>query len=268
MQLMQISIHSDALARNFSAAAVSYEQWAGPQRLIARGLTKLLPEKGRFHSILDVGCGTSYLTGLLHEHYPEACILGIDVAPEMVNVCRQRWADTRRLSFQIADAERFDCRQRFDLVASSFCFQWFCARERSISRLAGMLNPGGIFACAMPVAGSLAELHETYQSVLCEKMPGLEYASSEIYVNALAAAGLRIILSREETIQGLYKSGLHALRAFKETGATFKHHWGYAPRSAAEVKKIAQYYECCYALADGQVPITYNVLHVVAECVP
>ena len=264
---MQISINGDALARNFSSAAVSYEQWAVPQRLIAEEMAKLLPEKGRLNTILDVGCGTGYLTGSLHERYPGASILGIDVAPEMVNTCRRHWPDARQLSFQIADAEQFNCRHGFDLVSSSFCFQWFCARERSIRRLAEMLNPGGIFACAIPVAGSLAELYETYQSVLCEKMPGLEYVSSEIYIDILTGAGLRLIFLKEEAVQSFYKSGLHALRTFKEIGATFKHHWGYAPRTAAEVKKIAQYYECRYAIDDGQVPITYNVLYLVAECI-
>ena len=86
---MQISIKGDALARNFSSAAVSYEQWAVPQRLIAGEMARLLPAKGRINSILDVGCGTGYLTGLLHERYPEAGILGIDVAPEMVKTCRR-----------------------------------------------------------------------------------------------------------------------------------------------------------------------------------
>jgi malonyl-CoA O-methyltransferase len=262
---MQISIQGDALARNFSSAAVNYNQWAIPQRLIAEDMTKLLPVKNRVNTILDVGCGTGYLTELLHERYPEAHILGIDVAPEMVKTCRRRWADAHLLSFQIADAEKYDYRCRFDLVASSFCFQWFCARELSIRRLAGMLNPGGTFACAIPVAGSLAELYETYQSVLCEKMPGLEYVPSEDYVDILTDAGLRLTFLKEEAVQGLYKSGLHALRTFKEIGATFKHHWGYTPRSVAEVKKIAKHYECCYALDDGQVPITYKVLYLVAE---
>jgi len=263
---MQISIKGDALARNFSSAAVSYEQWAVPQRLIAGEMARLLPAKGRINSILDVGCGTGYLTGLLHERYPEAGILGIDVAPEMVKTCRRHWPDARRLSFRIADAERFSYGHGFDLVASSFCFQWFCARERSIRRLAGMINSGGIFACAIPVAGSLVELCETYRSVLCEKMPGLEYVPSEIYLDILTGAGLRLITLREETVQSFYKSGLHALHTFKKIGATFKHHWGYLPRSVAEIKKIAKYYECRYALDDGQVPITYNVLYLVAEC--
>lgn len=249
-------------------AAMSYDRWAAPQLGIARNLIRILPGNGYIDSILDVGCGTGYLTGLLHGHYPDACILGIDIAPEMVNLCRRRWEKIRRLSFMVADAERFDSRTCFDLVASSFCFQWFSAREQSISRMAGMLNPGGIFACAMPVAGSLAELYETYQSVLSEKMPGLEYESSGIYVDVLARAGLNIVHFEEATIQGLYNSGLHALCAFKGIGATFKHHRGYTPRSAAEVKKIARHYERCYALADGQVPITYNVLYVVAESVP
>jgi malonyl-CoA O-methyltransferase len=264
---MQISINGDALARNFSSAAVAYEQWAAPQRLIAEETAKLLPEKGRVNTILDVGCGTGYLTGWLHERYPEASILGIDVAPEMVNTCRRRWPNTRQMSFQIADAERFNCRHGFDLVASSFCYQWFCNRERSIRRLAGILNIGGIFACAIPVAGSLAELYEAYQCVLNEKMPGLEYVPSEIYLDILTGAGLKLISLREEAVQSFYKSGLHALRTFKEIGATFKHHWGYAPRTVAEIKKIAQYYECRYAIDDGQVPITYNVLYLVAECI-
>jgi malonyl-CoA O-methyltransferase len=268
MQLMEISIHSRAVSRNFSMAAMSYDQWAAPQLSIARNLISLLPGNVCIESILDVGCGTGYLTGLLHEHYPEACILGIDIAPEMANICRRRWEKTRRLSFLVADAESFNSRTCFDLVASSFCFQWFSAREQSIGRMTGMLNPGGIFACAMPVAGSLAELYETYQSVLSERMPGLEYESSGIYVDTLARAGLNIVHFEEATIQGLYKSGLNALRAFKGIGATFKHYRGYTPRSAAEVKKIAEHYERCHALADGQVPITYNVLYVVAESVP
>lgn len=249
-------------------AAVSYEQWAGPQLSIARNLIGRISGKRGIDAILDVGCGTGYLTGLLHKSFPKACILGIDLAPEMVKLCRRRWENSHRLSFLIADAERFDSRRCFDLVASSFCFQWFCEPERTVGRMAGMLNPGGIFACAMPVAGSLAELYETYQSVLCEKMPGLAYESSKIYVDTLADAGLKTIHYSEETIQGLYKSGLHALRAFKGIGATFQHHWGYTPRSTAEVKKIARHYERGYALADGQVPITYKVLHVIAEKVP
>ncbi len=262
---MQISIHSDAVARNFSSAALRYEQWAGPQRRVAEGLAGLLPETGPVNAILDVGCGTGYLTGLLYERYPDACILGIDVASEMINTCRRRWADTKRLSFHTADAERFDCRHRFDLVASSFCFQWFCVKGRSIRRLAEMLKSGGMFACAVPVAGTLGELHETYRFVLREKMPGLEYISSEMYGELFAGAGLRPVFFREETVQGLYRSGLQALRAFKEIGATFRHHWGYSPLSAADVKKIVRHYERSYALADGRIPLTYKVLYIIAE---
>lgn len=264
---MQVLVHSEAVARNFSAAASSYERWADPQRRTARRLMNMLSPTGRVNSILDVGCGTGFLVELLHDRYPEACILGIDIAPEMVNICLKRWAHVGSLSFQVADAERFDTQQPFDLITSSFCFQWFSARVQSIGRLAGMLKSGGLFALAVPVAGSLVELHESYQTVLREEMPGLEYASPDIYINALDGAGFKLLLAREEAVQCVYKSGLDALRSFKGVGALFKHHWGYSPRSASEVQKVARYYEHHHALAHGRVPVTYQVLYLVVESI-
>ena len=264
---MQILVHSEEIAQSFSAAANSYERWANPQRLTARRLADLLSRQGNVNSILDVGCGTGFLTQLLFEHYPDIRILGIDVAPGMVEICRERWAHVRSVSFHVADAERFDPKQSFDLIASSFCFQWFNARMQSVCRLARMLNPGGMFAVAVPVAGSLVELIESYQSVFCEELPGLKYASAKDYIDTLSGAGLKLLFAKEEMVQSIYKSGLDALRSFKRIGASFKHHRGYTPRSASEVQKISRYYERHYALADGNVPLTYQVLYLLARCV-
>lgn len=264
---MQISVHSEAIAQNFSAAASSYERWADPQRRSAERLMKLVFAKGPVNSILDVGCGTGFLTELLHKRYPKVSILGIDVAPEMVQVCRRRWTHVRSMFFQVADAEKFDAEQSFDLIMSNFCFQWFSTRVQSIDRLTGMLNPGGMFAFAVPVAGSLVELLESYQTVLCERMPGLEYMSGQDYIDALDRTGLKLLLAKEEKVQSAYKSGVDVLRSFKGTGAAFNNHQGYIPRSVSEVQKIIRYYENKYALADGKVPITYQVLYFVVEAV-
>ena len=264
-QSMQISVRSDAVARNFSEAADSYDRWADSQRRAAKHLINLLPQTDRITDILDVGSGTGYLVKLLHERYPEARILGIDIAPDMVKVCLNRWAHVRSLSFEIADAERFDTRQSFDLIISSFCFQWFSARVQSLRRLAGMLKPGGVFAFAVPVDGSLADLYQSYRAVLCEDMPGLEYASSDVYIKALAGAGFKLHFAGEAAVQGVYESGLDVLRSFKGVGALFKHHCGYRPRSASDVKKVARYYEHHYALAHGRVPVAYQILYLVAE---
>lgn len=264
---MQISIHSDAVARNFSEAADSYEQWADSQRRTAKHLINLLPQTDRIADILDVGSGTGYLVEHLHERYPQARILGIDIAPDMVKVCLKRWGHVRSLSFEIADAERFDTRQSFDLITSSFCFQWFSARVKSIRRLTGMLKPGGVFAFAVPVAGSLVELYQSYRTVLCEELPGLEYASSDVYIKALVGVGFKPLFAGEAAVQSVYKSGLDVLRSFKGVGALFKHHCGYRPRSAGDVKKVARYYERHYALSHGRVPVVYQVLYLVAESI-
>ena len=64
---MQVLVHNDAVARNFSAAASSYERWADPQRRTARRLMNMLPPTGRVNTILDVGCGTGFLVEMLHD---------------------------------------------------------------------------------------------------------------------------------------------------------------------------------------------------------
>lgn len=264
---MQIAVHSKDIAQSFSAAASSYERWANLQRATARRLADLLPQQGNVNSILDVGCGTGFLTQLLFERFSDIPILGIDVAPGMVEVCRERWAHVRSMSFHVADAERFDPKQSFDLITSSFCFQWFNARMQSVGRLAKMLNPGGMYAVAVPVAGSLIELTESYQSVCCEELPGLRYPSAEDYIDTLNEAGLKFLFAKEEIVQNIYQSGLEALRSFKGIGASFKHFRGYTPLSACKVQKVSRYYERHYAMADGNLPLTYRVLYFFARCV-
>jgi SAM-dependent methyltransferase len=56
--------------------------------------------------ILDIGCGTGYLLGVLAAHAPQAeSLAGIDAAPEMIEVARGAPTDGR-LHFVVGAAER------------------------------------------------------------------------------------------------------------------------------------------------------------------
>ena len=55
--------------------------------------------------ILDIGCGSGWLCGLLSDKVPRGQVVGLDVADEMVRRARQRHADHPRLMFLIAGAE-------------------------------------------------------------------------------------------------------------------------------------------------------------------
>jgi SAM-dependent methyltransferase len=55
--------------------------------------------------ILDVGCGTGWLSGLLADRVPAGQVVGMDVADEMVRRARKRYADRANMMFVLAGAE-------------------------------------------------------------------------------------------------------------------------------------------------------------------
>jgi ubiquinone/menaquinone biosynthesis C-methylase UbiE len=94
--------------------------------------------------VLDVGSGTGYLLGLLAGRLPGAQELaGVDAAPAMVAVARERAAD-ERLRFTVGTAERLTAADgRYDLVVSTTSFDHWADQAAGIAECARVLAPGG-----------------------------------------------------------------------------------------------------------------------------
>lgn len=60
--------------------------------------------------ILEVGCGTGFLTQMLHEAWPEAELIATDIAPKMLERARNRVG--KRVQFCEMDAARLMLRAR------------------------------------------------------------------------------------------------------------------------------------------------------------
>jgi malonyl-CoA O-methyltransferase len=262
---MSISFSKQGIARGFSEAAAHYERWAAPQRTIAEALAALLPDALPPGPILDLGCGTGLLTGLLIERYPGRKVVGVDVAPAMVDACRAKWPDTERAEFVVDDAEQFASGGPWALVASSCSFQWFEHPAEVLRRFGGQLAPGGFVALAVPVQGSLPELNDCYGVVLKRTMPGLTFLPPTTYEEALAGAGLLTRCAKAEPVVTMYDHGLDALRSFKGVGATFQHQHEYTALNGKAVRALVKEYDRLFAQSDGRVPLTYQALYCVAE---
>jgi ubiquinone/menaquinone biosynthesis C-methylase UbiE len=94
--------------------------------------------------VLDVGAGTGYLLGLLAGRLSAAEELtGVDPAPSMVAVARERASD-ERLRFLEGTAERLPAAdERYDLVVSTTSFDHWADQAAGIAECAGVLAPGG-----------------------------------------------------------------------------------------------------------------------------
>ena len=264
---MDISLHSRGVAQGFSDVARTYDAWAEPHRRMAARLVELLPGEIPSGLVMDLGCGTGGLTKLLHARYPDALVLGIDIASGMIDICHRRWRDVANLRFEVADAEDFRAPEPCALIASSSTFQWFQRPAETIEKLAQTLKPDGLLAVSVPIEGSLFELWESYQAVTGKAIGGIEMLPSETYAQFVNGAGLRMREEHVENIETCYGSAWDVLRYFKGVGATFRRHDGYAPLPVPATRKLVEEYGRMFARGDGRVPVTYRMLYFVAEVI-
>ena len=146
----------------FDAAADTYDTAAPVQRAVAQRLADriaALPVPAR-PRILEIGCGTGFLTAALRERVREADWLITDLSPRMLEACRARVGPDAR--FEMMDGERPTAAGPYDLICSSLAFQWFGELDAGLVRLAGLLAPGGWLAFSTLAEGTLREWRQAH----------------------------------------------------------------------------------------------------------
>lgn len=260
---MKKNVCKTGVARNFSGATQSYEDWADAQRTIATNLVRYIPDHG-FGAIADLGCGTGLLTELLCQRFKYASLHCVDIAPGMVDHCRKRFAQSR-FSFEKADLENYSFTRSVDLVSSSCTFQWLANCNHVFQAAAEGLSENGILGMALLVEGTLSELEQAWQSTSDEAFPGLSYHSEEYYKNCVEEAGLTLVTAISEGVVCRYSSGINALKSFKGIGATFRYHNGYSPLTTSQTRAFVKSLENNFRDENGTVALTYKTLYLIAE---
>jgi malonyl-CoA O-methyltransferase len=134
--------HSAAIAQSFAASAPSYDAHAGLQRAVAARLACLLPALSA-PRVLELGCGTGLFSRHLLARYPDGRFTFSDLAPAMLERCRQALAPSERVRFKIIDAGRLNGEGEYDLVALSMTLHWLPDPLASLERLRSILSPRG-----------------------------------------------------------------------------------------------------------------------------
>ena len=146
------------ISHNFSRSAATYDQHA----LLQRKMADELLDKIKSHSplkILDVGCGTGYLTMKLAAMFSQAEVIGIDIAPGMIAEAKKR--DQVNLNFMLGDGEELAFPDHsFDLIVSNATLQWMVA-GKTLIEAKRLLKNGGSFVFNTFGPGTLKELKET-----------------------------------------------------------------------------------------------------------
>ncbi len=164
-------IHTNQVRRAFSSAAESYDAHAVLQREVGDRLiahldfTKISPRR-----ILDIGCGTGYVTRLLHSKFKKADISALDISESMLGATRKGHA--RRLPWHghhhhmAGDAAILPLKSAsFDLICSNLAMQWVSEPEEMLSEMRRVLAPGGLILFSTFGRRTLCELRQTLAEI-------------------------------------------------------------------------------------------------------
>lgn len=202
------------------ARADDYDRHAGVQASVARRLAGDIARQrpGGAPRVLEVGCGTGFLTAALADQGLGGEWLVTDIAAEMVERCRRRMAGRENLRFAVLDGERGvpAGAGRYDLVCSSLALQWFDDPARAAERMIDWLAPGGHLMFTTLAQGTFAEWRTAH---LAEGLaPGLRRLPAAAAWSAVLQ-GLQARPPRIDIFRARARNGLDFLRALKAIGA-------------------------------------------------
>lgn len=232
-------------------------------KLIAMIESAWLPGMAR---VLELGCGTGWLTELLCERLPNASIYASDIAPAMVTHARKKRRRASRAHWFVADGRNVATQKPFDMIVSSSSLHWMSPLELTLGNIATLLAPRGRLVCATMVEGTLVELREARKRVAPKKSPQRQLPAAEAVACGLKKVGLRVTAQRVDRMTALFKTPVALLRSLHRQGVTGGDvSRGGAPLTRRELDRLAGDYERNYRTSSGEVGATYAVLSFVAE---
>jgi trans-aconitate 2-methyltransferase len=111
----------------------------------------LAPQNGE--RILDIGCGTGYLTHLIAQ--AGARVTGLDSSSSMIERAQAAYPD---LDFRVMSATDFHFPTPFDAVFSNAALHWVLYKESAVDHIAQALRPGGRLVLEMGGKGNVEEI--------------------------------------------------------------------------------------------------------------
>jgi SAM-dependent methyltransferase len=166
----------------WNAVSAGWDFWQDRYERAAAPVTDWLLRAAELrpgHRVLDVGCGTgepSVSAGRLVA--PTGRVLGIDLAPEMIDRARHCAAGLGHpIEFAESDVEALDLpAHSFDAVLSRWGLMFAVDRRRTLADLHRLLAPGGVLAAAVwgpPEANPMTSLgFRTLAAGLPDPPPG------------------------------------------------------------------------------------------------
>ena len=188
--------------------AASYEKRSGLQQDMGTKLMNMVTIKNGA-TVLDLGCGTGYLTKVLSERVgPEGKVVAVDPDGERLKIAREKYSASN-IEYIQADDKTFPPGQ-YDLVFANQVIHWITDQRAVLKQVYDNLKPGGHFIFSTDIDKSHEERGEEYQ--LMDKLLGpdgfhkilssiMNFLSTDEYKTLMSDCGYSNIMTETDTRQ-------------------------------------------------------------------
>ncbi len=184
----KISLSTDRVRLNFSKAADHYDILTRLQRNIADELLQKI-EGLQPKQILDIGCGTGYLTGKIKDCFIQEDVWGVDFSEGMIAKAEQKFPG---IHWALEDAQGLSFRnEQFDLVVSNLAYQWVDDMPKALSEACRVLSREGVFTASLFGFNTCKELFISLKETGASKEDLKRLPTAEIIAHSLEHAGFQ-----------------------------------------------------------------------------
>ena len=252
-------IDKDLVKQRFTRSLKTYSDQAVVQQQTAEKMVKeLIANTGNgFSNILEIGCGTGFMTRLIEQQLHYKSLLANDLAPQ----CGEHISKINNCRFIPGDIETQNYpSQKFDLIISNATFQWFDHLGDALKKFSNWLKPDGIMAFSTFGPENIKEL-----AMLGRR--SLKYLSHSETV-AITQQNFTLLFEHEDVITLEFITPLAALKHLKATGVNslpeYNSETNASLSTRAALQDFSEAYIKTHSTPNG-VSLTYHPVIIIAK---
>ena len=252
------------IKRSFAAASFTYDSVAELQRTVGKELIRSIDVSKLTGTLLDLGCGTGFLTGELLARSNYETTIALDIALTMLQTTQGKLADKRNIIYVCADAEHLPIAgQSIDSVLSNLVLQWCSNLEALFIDIKRTLKPEGQLVFSTFGPQTLHELKSAWATVDNYNHVNAFYNGTQLN-QFLQKAGFKNSQIKSKLYTSRYESVWTLMQELKNLGAQ---HVIAGRNKKITTKTAMQKMISAYEKhrVNDQIPATFEVISIIAK---